>query len=62
VAGEAKTPGEPMSRRNIELGPTFVGERHKIENGVLKRKSVERFAISNSSKICNGDTVWSCTQ
>lgn len=62
MAGEAETTGEPISRRNIKLGSTFVGERHKIENGVLKRKSVERFAISHSSKVCNGDAVWSCTQ
>lgn len=53
MAGEAETSGEPFTGRDVELGPTFVGEGHCIENCVLKRESVERFAISNSSKLCD---------
>lgn len=28
MAGEAETSGEPFTGRDVELGPTFVCERH----------------------------------
>lgn len=53
VAGKIETSSEPLSRRNIQLCPSFVGKGLEIKNGILKGKCVQRFPITNSTKLSN---------
>jgi hypothetical protein len=62
VAGKIEASCKPPSRRHIKLGTTLISEGLEIENGIPEGYGIQCFAISHSTKLQDGHTVWSWIQ
>lgn len=62
VTGKVEASSKPPTRRNVELSSTLVNKRLGIENGILESNCIQRFPISNCSKLQDGYTMRSRVQ
>ena len=57
MASEIEASGEPFPRWNIKLSTAFIRKGLEVENSVLESNRVEGLAVSNRSKLEDGDAV-----